>query len=87
MLSTKLNSSAEKLISESILRLEKRNNWLTNSIEDFQKELPKHESFPTSKDMLTSYIGIYQNEINFNMGILELLSNVDEILLRYDIEN
>jgi hypothetical protein len=84
---TKLNSSAEKLISESILRLEKRNNWLTNSIEDFQKELPKHESFPTSKDMLTSYIGIYQNEINFNMGILELLSNVDEILLRYDIEN
>ena len=84
---TKLDSSAEKLISESILRLEKRNNWLTNSIEDFQKELPKHESFPTSKDMLTSYIGIYQNEINFNMGILELLSNVDEILLRYDIEN
>ena len=84
---TKLNSSAEKLISESILRLEKRNNWLTNSIEDFQKELPKHESFPTSKDMLTSYIGIYQNEINFNMEILELLSNVDEILLRYDIEN
>ena len=84
---TKLNSSAEKLISESILRLEKRNNWLTNSIEDFQKELPKHESFPTSKDMLTSYIGIYQNEINFNMGILQLLSNADEILLRYDIEN
>ena len=75
------------MISESILRLEKRNNWLTNSIEDFQKELPKHESFPTSKDMLTSYIGIYQNEINFNMGILELLSNADEILLRYDIEN
>ena len=84
---TKLDSSAEKLISESRLRLEKRNNWLKNSIEDFQKELPKHESFPTSKDMLTSYIGIYQNEINFNMGILELLSNVDEILLRYDIEN
>ena len=84
---TKLNSSAEKLISESRLRLEKRNDWLKNSIEDFQKELPKHESFPTSKDMLTSYIGIYQNEINFNMGILELLSNVDEILLRYDIEN
>ena len=84
---TKLDSSAEKLISESILRLEKRNNWLTNSIEDFQKELPKHESFPTSKDMLTSYIGIYQNEINFNMGILQLLSNADEILLRYDIEN
>ena len=84
---TKLDSSAEKLISESRLRLEKRNDWLKNSIEDFQKELPKHESFPTSKDMLTSYIGIYQNEINFNMGILELLSNVDEILLRYDIEN
>ena len=84
---TKLDSSAEKLISESRLRLEKRNDWLKNSIEDFQKELPKHESFPTSKDMLTSYIGIYQNEINFNMGILQLLSNVDEILLRYDIEN
>ena len=84
---TKLDSSAEKLISESRLRLEKRNNWLKNSIEDFQKELPKHASFPTSKDMLTSYIGIYQNEINFNMGILQLLSNVDEILLRYDIEN
>ena len=84
---TKLDSSAEKLISESRLRLEKRNDWLKNSIEDFQKELPKHESFPTSKDMLTSYIGIYQNEINFNMGILELLSNADEILLRYDIEN
>ena len=82
---TKLDSSAEKLISESRLRLEKRNNWLKNSIEDFQKELPKHESFPTSKDMLTSYIGIYQNEINFNMGILQLLSNADEILLRYDI--
>ena len=84
---TKLDSSAEKLISESRLRLEKRNNWLKNSIEDFQKELPKHESFPTSKDMLTSYIGIYQNEINFNMGILQLLSSADEILLRYDIEN
>jgi len=84
---TKLDSSAEKLISESRLRLEKRNNWLKNSIEDFQKELPKHESFPTSKDMLTSYIGIYQNEINFNMNILQLLSNADEILLRYDIEN
>ena len=84
---TKLDSSAEKLISESRLRLEKRNDWLKNSIEDFQKELPKHESFPTSKDMLTSYIGIYQNEINFNMNILQLLSNADEILLRYDIEN
>mgnify|MGYP001115720562 FL=1 len=82
---TKLDSSAEKLISESKSRLEKRNTWLEHSIEDFEKELPKHESFPTSKDMLTSYIGIYQNQINFNRGILELLSNADEILLRYDI--
>ena len=82
---TKLDSSAEKLISESKSRLEKRNTWLEHSIEDFEKELPKHESFPTSKDMLTSYIGIYQNEINFNRGILELLSNADEILLRYDM--
>ena len=82
---TKLDSSAEKLISESKSRLEKRNTWLEHSIKDFEKELPKHESFPTSKDMLTSYIGIYQNEINFNRGILELLSNADEILLRYDI--
>ena len=82
---TKLDSSAEKLISEVRGRLEKRNAWLENSIEDFKKELPKHESFPTSKDMLTSYIGIYQNEINSNRGILELLSNADEILLRYDI--
>ena len=81
----KLDSSAEKLISESKSRLEKRNTWLEYSIEDFEKELPKHESFPTSKDMLTSYIGIYQNEINFNRGILELLSNADEILLRYHI--
>ena len=84
---TKLDSSTEKLISESILRLENRNNWLKNSIEDFKKELPKHESFPTSKDMLTSYIGIYQNEINFNRGILELLDKSNEILLRYDLEN
>ena len=82
---TKLDSSAEKLISESKSRLKKRNTWLEHSIKDFEKELPKHESFPTSKDMLTSYIGIYQNEINFNRGILELLSNADEILLRYDI--
>lgn len=82
---TKLDSSAEKLISESKSRLEKRNTWLEHSIKDFEKELPKHESFPTSKDMLTSYIGIYQNQINFNRGILELLSNADEILLRYDI--
>ena len=56
---TKLDSSAEKLILESRRRLEKRNIWLENSIEDFKKELPKHESFPTSKDILTSYIGIY----------------------------
>ena len=63
---TKLDSSAEKLILESRRRLEKRNIWLENSIEDFKKELPKHESFPTSKDILTSYIGIYQNEINSN---------------------
>ena len=82
---TKLDSSADKLISESKSRLKKRNTWLEHSIEDFGKELPKHESFPTSKDMLTSYIGIYQNQINFNRGILELLSNADEILLRYDI--
>jgi hypothetical protein len=82
---TKLDSSPEKLISESKSRLEKRNTWLEHSIKDFEKELPKHKSFPTSKDMLTSYIGIYQNEINFNRGILELLSNADEILLRYDM--
>ena len=82
---TKLDSSAEKLISESKSRLEKRNTWLEHSIEDFEKELPKHESFPTSKDMLTSYIGIYQNQINFNRGILELLSNADDILFTYDI--
>ena len=84
---TKLDSSAEKLILESKSRLEKRNTWLEHSIDDFKKELPKHESFPTSKDMLTSYIGIYQNEINANMTILEILSKADEILLRYDIEN
>ena len=84
---TKLDSSAEKLISEAKSRLEKRNTWLENSIEDFKKELPKHESFPTSKDILTSYIGIYQNEINSNRGILELLDKSNEILLRYDLEN
>jgi hypothetical protein len=84
---TKLDSSAEKLISEVRGRLEKRNAWLENSIEDFKKELPKHESFPTSKDMLTSYIGIYQNEINSNRGILELLGKSDEILLSYALEN
>ena len=84
---TKLDSSAEKLISEVRGRLEKRNTWLENSIEDFKKELPKHESFPTSKDILTSYIGIYQNEINSNRGILELLGKSDEILLSYALEN
>ena len=84
---TKLDSSAEKLISESKSRLKKRNTWLEHSIEDFKKELPKHESFPTSKDMLTSYIGIYQNEIHANLIIIELLRKADEILLRYDIEN
>jgi hypothetical protein len=84
---TKLDSSAEKLISEVRGRLEKRNTWLENSIEDFKKELPKHESFPTSKDILTSYIGIYQNEINSNRGILELLGKSDEILLSYTLEN
>ena len=84
---TKLDSSAEKLISEARSKLEKRNTWLENSIEDFEKELSKHESFPTSKDILTSYIGIYQNQINFNRGILELLSNADDIFLRYDVDN
>ena len=84
---TKLDSSAEKLILESKSRLEKRNTWLEHSIDDFKKELPKHESFQTSKDMLTSYIGIYQNEINANRNILEILGKADEILLRYDLEN
>jgi hypothetical protein len=84
---TKLDSSAEKLILESRRRLEKRNIWLENSIEDFKKELPKHESFPTSKDILTSYIGIYQNEINSNRCILELLGKSNEILLSYALEN
>ena len=84
---TKLDSSAEKLISESKSRLEKRNTWLEHSIEYFEKELPKHESFPTSKDILTSYIGIYQNEINSNRGILELLGKSAEILLSYALEN
>ena len=82
---TKLDPTAKKLIVEAKTTLEKRNLSLQHSIEDFEKELPKHESFPTSKDILTSYIGIYQNEINFNRGILELLSNADEIILRYDI--
>ena len=84
---TKLDSSAEKLISESKSRLKKRNTWLEHSIKDFEKELPKHESFPTSKDILISYIGIYQNEINANSIILNLLSRSDDILLRYDVEN
>ena len=84
---SKLDSTVEKLIGEAKNKLEKRNLSLQNSINDFEKELPKHESFPTSKDMLTSYIGIYQNEINVNRNILELLNKADEILLRYDIEN
>ena len=84
---SKLDSTVEKLIGEAKNKLEKRNSSLQNSIDDFEKELPKHESFPTSKDMLTSYIGIYRNEINVNQDILELLKMADEILLRYDIEN
>jgi len=84
---TKLDSSAEKLISEARSKLEKRNTWLENSIEDFEKELSKHESFPTSKDILTSYIGIYQNEINANRDILELLGKSDRITLSYALEN
>ena len=35
---TKTLLAAEKLIPESRLRLEKRNNWFKNSIEDFQKK-------------------------------------------------
>ena len=84
---SKLDSAVEKLITEAKNKLEKRNISLQNSIDDFKKELPKHESFPTSKDMLTSYIGIYQNEINTNRDILVILNQADEILLRYDIEN
>ena len=84
---SKLDSTVEKLIGEAKNKLDKRNLSLQNSIDDFEKELPKHESFPTSKDMLTSYIGIYRNEINVNRDILELLNKADEILLRYDIEN
>ena len=84
---SKLDSTVEKLIGEAKNKLEKRNSSLQNSIDDFEKELPKHESFPTSKDMLTSYIGIYRNEINVNRDILELLKMADEILFRYDIEN
>ena len=84
---SKLNPAVQKLITEAKNKLEKRNMSLQNSIDDFKKELPKHESFPTSKDMLTSYIGIYQNEISTNRSILEILDKADEILLRYDIEN
>ena len=84
---SKLDPTVEKLITEAKNKLEKRNMSLQNSIDDFKKELPKHESFPTSKDMLTSYIGIYQNEINTNRDILVILNQADEILLRYDIEN
>ena len=84
---SKLDPAVEKLIAEAKNKLEKRNVSLQNSIDDFEKELPKHESFPTSKDMLTSYIGIYQNEINTNQNILAILNQADEILLRYDIEN
>ena len=84
---TKLDPSVEKLIGEAKNKLEKRNLSLQNSIDDFEKELPKHESFPTSKDMLTSYIEIYRNEIHANLLIIELLSKVDEILVRYDVEN
>ena len=84
---SKLDSTVEKLIGESKNKLEKRNESLQNSIDDFEKELPKHESFQTSKDMLTSYIGIYRNEIETNLGILAILNQADEILLRYDIEN
>ena len=83
----KLDPAVEKLIAEAKTKLEKRNLSLQNSIDDFEKELPKHESFPTSKDMLTSYIGIYRNEIHANLIIIELLRKADEILLRYDIEN
>ena len=84
---TKLDPVVEKLIRESRNKLEKRNLSLQNSVEDFKKELPKHESFPTSKDMLTSYIGIYENEIASNRNILEMFEKADDILLRYDVEN
>jgi hypothetical protein len=83
----KLDPSVEKLIGEAKNKLQKRNLSLQNSIDDFEKELPKHESFPTSKDMLTSYIEIYRNEIHANLLIIELLSKADEILVRYDVEN
>ena len=84
---TKLDPVVEKLIREARNKLEKRNSSLQNSVEDFKKELPKHESFPTSKDMLTSYFGIYDNDIAFIRNILEMLEKADDILLRYDVEN
>ena len=84
---SKLDPIVEKLISEAKNKLDKRNLSLQNSIEDFEKELPKHESFPTSKDMLLSYIGIYQNEINANRSILEILSKTDDILVKSDVKN
>jgi len=37
--------------------------------------------------MLSSYIGIYENEIASNLNILEMLEKADEILLRFDVEN
>ena len=83
----KLDPAIETLIVDAKNKLERRNLSLQDSIEDFEKELPKHESFPTSKDMLTSYIGIYRNEINANMLILGLLNKADELLLRHEIEN
>ena len=43
---TKLDPVVEKLIREARNKLEKRNLSLQNSVEDFKKELPKHESFP-----------------------------------------
>ena len=83
----KLDPAIETLIVDAKNKLERRNLSLQNSIDDFEKELPKHESFPTSKDMLSSYIGIYRNEINANMLILGLLNKADELLLRHEIEN
>lgn len=84
---TKLDPVVEKLIREARNKLEKRNLSLQNSVEDFKKELPKHESFTTSKDMLISYIGKYENEIASNRNILGMLEKADDILLRYDVEN
>ena len=39
---TKLDPIVEKLIREATNKLEKRNVSLQNSINDFEKELPKH---------------------------------------------